>query len=125
MTEGWSNHFGQGGTWRCAAALALLMAGTLLAACSANLAELPSSAEQPPPPRYSFPGVHDMPPSRSNTTLSDTERQQAQQDLINVRNAVTHRAQQKARRAASETAAKKPVKPDRSTAQATGSDRSP
>jgi hypothetical protein len=75
-----------------------------------------------------YPGVHDMPPPRSNTTLTDTERQRAQQDLINVRDAVTNRAQQKTpnrQPAAADTSSKKPVKSDRPTTQATGGDRNP
>jgi hypothetical protein len=75
-----------------------------------------------------FPGVHDMPPPRSNTTLNDTERARAQEDLINVRDAVTNRAQQKPstrQPQAADASTKKPVKSDPAITQAAGSDRSP
>jgi hypothetical protein len=113
---------------RCAAASALLIAGILLSACSTNIGDARVPSTEPPSGGLPYPGVHDMPPPRSSTTLDDTERQRAQQDLINARDAVANRAQQKPPNRQSEAAdasSKKPVKTDRSTTQAPGSDRNP
>ncbi len=112
----------------CAAALALLTAGVLLSACSTNVGDAQKPGTELPSAHIPYPGVHDMPPPRSNSTLNATQQQQAQKDLINVRDAVTSRVQQKTANpqpGAADASNKKPVKPDLPTAQATGSDRNP
>jgi hypothetical protein len=124
----WLIRFGQGGTLRCAAASALLIAGVLLASCSTNVGDARAPGTDPPSALMPYPGVHDMPPPRSNTTLNDTERLRAQQDLINARDAVANRAQQKMPKRqpeAADASSKKPVKTNRPTTQAPGSDRNP
>jgi hypothetical protein len=108
--------------------LGLLIAGVLLSACSTNVGDARTPSAEPPSAHMPFPGVHDMPPPRSNTTLNDTERARAQEDLINVRDAVTNRAQQKPstrQPQAADASTKKPVKSDPAATQAAGSDRSP
>src|ERR1700730_9400134 len=125
MPGSWLIRLGQGGVFRWAAALALLIAALQHSACSTNVGDAPTQSTEPPSARMPYPGVHDMPPPRSNTTLNETERARAQQDLITARDAVTNRAQQKpANRqpGAADASKKKPVKSDRPTTQATGGD---
>ncbi len=64
-------------------AAALLLAASLLGGCSST-GGLP------------FPAVHDMPPERTDTTLTDAEQRKAQQDLLSARDSVESRAQQNA-----------------------------
>jgi hypothetical protein len=126
MQRNWLIRLGQQRTARCAAALTLLIAGVLLSACSTNVGDVKAPGPEVPSAGMSYPGVHDMPPPRSGTPLNATEQLQAEKDLINVRDAVTNRAQQKpSKPGAADASNKKPVKPDRPTAQATGSDRNP
>jgi hypothetical protein len=108
--------------------LALLIAGVLVSACSTNVGDERAPGPDVPSAHMAYPGVHDMPPPRSNTTLNATQQQQVQKDIINARDAVTNRAQQKPSNpqpGAAGVSNKKPVKPDQPTAQAGGSDRSP
>lgn len=80
---------GRGIARLCAGAV-LLLGPILLSGCSTNVGEM------------SFPAVHDMPPARPNTTLSDAEQKQAEQDLITARNGVEARAQQQSARTAAQ-----------------------
>jgi hypothetical protein len=69
-----------------AIAAALLLGAALLSGCSTRVGELP------------FPAVHDMPPARTNTTLSDDEQRKAEQDLLSARDSTEARAQENAKR---------------------------
>jgi hypothetical protein len=72
-----------------AAAFALL-----LAACTSTLSSLPpalggeppGTPERPAEPA-AYPAVHDMPPPRANTVLTEEEQKKAQADLTALRNA--------------------------------------
>lgn len=128
MPGNWLIHLGQGASAHCAAALAALIAGVLLSACSTNVGDAQTPSTEVPSAHIPYPGVHDMPPPRSNTTLNATEQVQAEKDLINVRDAVTNRAQKKPSNpqpGAGDASNKKPVKSDPPTTQATGGDRNP
>jgi hypothetical protein len=108
--------------------LALLIGGVLLSACSTNVGEARVPGPDVPSAHMAYPGVHDMPPPRSNTTLNATQQQQVEKDMINARDAVTNRAQQKPSNpqpGAAGAPNKKPANPDQPTAQPGGSDRSP
>jgi len=71
-----------------------------LAACSSVVGDLPSqlgglpagTPERPAaPPAY--PAVHDMPPPRTNTVLSEDERKRVEADLIAARERQAKQAQ--------------------------------
>jgi hypothetical protein len=83
---------------RAGAAALLLSAAALLPGCSASLiadhmpaavgglpSETPERSAVPPP----YPAVHDMPPQRSDTMLSDDQQKKLESDLIAARNRVT------------------------------------
>jgi hypothetical protein len=78
-------------------AAALLIAGApLISGCSsgAMLADhlptgvggLPEGAPQRPAAAPAYPAVHDMPPQRTNTRLSEDEQKKLEADLIAARN---------------------------------------
>jgi hypothetical protein len=71
--------------------LALALAASL-GACASTVADMPAQlgglpagtperAAQPP----AYPAVHDMPPARPNTVLTDEERKKAEADLVALR----------------------------------------
>ena len=75
---------------------AALMAGAVgLAGCSAGstigdhmpnaLGGLPEGAPQRPTKPSAFPAVHDMPPPRGSTVLTDAEQKKLEDDLIAAR----------------------------------------
>jgi hypothetical protein len=47
-----------------------------------SLGGLPEGAPQRPATPPAFPAVHDMPPSRADTALSETERKRLEADLV-------------------------------------------
>jgi hypothetical protein len=82
------------GVLRVGAGILLVCAAALISGCSASIVadHLPTAAgglpqeapERPatPPP---YPAVHDMPPPRAGTTLTDAEQKQLESDLIAAR----------------------------------------
>jgi len=77
--------------------VAALMAGALgLAGCSAGsmvgdhmptaLGGLPEGAPQRSTKPSAYPAVHDMPPPRGSTVLTDAEQKKLEDDLIAARN---------------------------------------
>jgi hypothetical protein len=84
--------------------LALMAAGAMLPACSSTPGEmlphamggLPANAPERPAAPGQFPAVHDMPPARANTVLSDEERRKAEQELLKARDLQPGRAKAKA-----------------------------
>ena len=48
---------------------------------------LPADAPQRPVEPAAFPAVHEMPPARMNTVLTDIEQQKLEDDLVAARNA--------------------------------------
>lgn len=46
---------------------------------------LPAAAPERPASTPAFPAVHDIPPPRTNTTLTELEQQRMEDELVNVR----------------------------------------
>jgi hypothetical protein len=75
------------------AALAGTVAALTLGGCSGSMIadHLPSAVGGLPegvpdrPPEQAYPAVHNMPPQRTTTTLSEAQRKQLQDDLVAVR----------------------------------------
>ena len=79
-------------------AVALLLAGgMILAGCSGSIIAdhmpsmaggLPEGAPQRPADPPAYPAVHDVPPARENTVLTDEEQKKLEDDLIKSRKRV-------------------------------------
>jgi hypothetical protein len=101
----------------------LLLTGLLLSACATGGADLAQTGSRPARATPGiFPAVHDMPPSRPNTTLNDAEQRQIQQELLTARDSQVVKAQQGVQPIEIEPP---PPAAARSTAQAAGSGRGP
>jgi hypothetical protein len=81
---------------RLKALAALALAGSLAACAStvgdrigdnlpASMGGLPAGAPARSAEPVAYPAVHDMPPARGNTVLTDDEVQQAEKDLVRAR----------------------------------------
>jgi hypothetical protein len=83
-------------TWprRALVAAGLLGAAMALAGCGSTIADhmptatggLPEGSPQRPAARAAYPAVHDMPPPRATTVLSDADAKKLEDDLIAARN---------------------------------------
>jgi hypothetical protein len=81
---------------RCAFAVALFAAAGFLGGCSAGstvadhlptaLGGLPEGTPQRPNTKSAYPAVHDMPPPRPTTVLTDAEQTKLESDLAAARN---------------------------------------
>jgi hypothetical protein len=80
---------------RRALAAAALVAGTvILAGCGSMIADhlpsaaggLPEATPQRPATPAAYPAVHDMPPPRATTVLTETEQRKLEDDLVATRN---------------------------------------
>jgi hypothetical protein len=81
---------------RRALAAALIVGGLVLAGCSAGsmvadhlpnaVGGLPEGTPQRPTTSTPYPAVHDMPPPRATTVLTDAETKKLESDLVAVRN---------------------------------------
>jgi hypothetical protein len=81
---------------RVAAAGVLACGAAMLAACStggaigdhmpAAIGGLPEAAPQRPATPAAYPAVHEMPPPRSSTVLTDAEQKKLEDDLVAARN---------------------------------------
>jgi hypothetical protein len=81
---------------RCALAAALAAGTLVLAGCSAGgmiadhlpnaVGGLPDGTPQRPTTSMSYQAVHDMPPPRATTVLTDAETRKLESDLIAARN---------------------------------------
>ena len=81
---------------RCAFAVALFAAASFLGGCSAGstvadhvptaLGGLPEGTPQRPKTTSAYPPVHDMPPPRATTVLTDAEQTKLESDLAAARN---------------------------------------
>ena len=86
----------RGGLLRVGAAALLLCGGAGLSGCSSMIGDhlpqaaggLPQDAPDRATVQPAYPAVHDMPPTRSASTLSDDERKRIEGDLIAARNRV-------------------------------------
>ena len=81
------------------AAAGLVMGALLIAGCSSTLSNLPSQVGGEPtgaPERaatpVAYPAVHDMPPPRTATVLTDAQRKQAEDELAAIRDRLNKRA---------------------------------
>lgn len=115
------------GVKRSLAALATL--GVLMGGCSAgpsilttapealpdSMGGLPADAPAAPKDPYKFPAVHDMPPARSDTPMSNDQLLKAEQDLQGARDRQVDKATRDQAEDASDftdpSAAAPPVKP--------------
>jgi hypothetical protein len=78
---------------RIAAMAAALCVACALGGCSSGMIDaiptplggLPEGAPQRPAMPVEFPAVHDMPPARVDTALSEAERKRLREDLISTR----------------------------------------
>ena len=80
---------------RCAFAIALFAAAGVLGGCSAGstvadhlptaLGGLPEGTPQRPKTTSAYPAVHDMPPPRATTVLTDAEQTKLEGDLAAAR----------------------------------------
>src|SRR6516225_10967313 len=87
---------------RVSAVLWLLAAAGLLSACSSSsrigdslppsLGGLPQNIPERPAVQPAYPAVHDMPPPRGDTTLSEAEKKNLKDDLIASRERAKLRA---------------------------------
>jgi len=81
---------------RCAFAVALFAAAGFLGGCSAGstvadhlptaLGGLPEGSPQRPTTSSAYPAVHDLPPARPTTVLTDAEQTKLESDLAAARN---------------------------------------
>src|SRR5262245_8888851 len=81
---------------RYALAAALVAVAVILAGCSAGstvadqlptaLGGLPGGTPQRPGTSRAYPAVHDMPPPRATTVLTDAETKKLESDLVAARN---------------------------------------
>ena len=81
---------------RHALAAALIAVAVILAGCSAGstvadhlptaLGGLPDGTPQRPGTSGAYPAVHDMPPPRATTVLTDAETKKLESDLVAARN---------------------------------------
>src|SRR5262245_61847180 len=81
---------------RLAVAAALIAGAGLLAGCSAGntvadylptaVGGMPEAAPQRPTRPSAYPAVHDLPPTRPTTVLTDAEQTKLESDLVAARN---------------------------------------
>jgi len=93
-------------TRRALAAAVLVGAAVILMGCStSNMGDnmpaaaggLPESTPQRPATPAAYPAVHDMPPPRATTVLTDAEQKKLEDDLIAARNRAEGKAAGSAR----------------------------
>jgi hypothetical protein len=75
-------------------AAALLASAVILTGCGSMIADrlptaaggLPEATPQRPATPAAYPAVHDMPPPRATTVLTETEQRKLEDDLVATRN---------------------------------------
>ena len=75
------------------ATMALLFSATMLTGCGSMIADhlptaaggLPEGVPDRPTRQTNFPAVHDLPPQRASTVLTDAEQKKLEDDLIAAR----------------------------------------
>jgi hypothetical protein len=99
-------------------AAAMVLVGAAVSGCSSHqmidnmpsaIGGLPEGAPQRPVDPPAYPAVHNMPPPRRDTPLSEAERKRLKDDLIATR----------------ERLAKRKAKPESTSSTSGGSDRNP
>ena len=104
----------------------------LLSACSSSnrigdslppsLGGMPAGMPERPAVQPDYPAVHDLPPPRADTTLSDAEKKSLKDDLIASRERAALRAGVKKADTAKPAAAKRPESSDSGNTQSAGAD---
>jgi hypothetical protein len=117
-----------------AGAILVAVAGFLSACSSSNrigeslpptLGGLPAGMPERPAVQPDYPAVHDLPPPRADTTLSDAEKKSLKDDLIASRERAALRAGVKKPERPNPAAAKKPDSPETGNTQSAGAARNP
>ena len=117
-----------------AAAMLIAVAGILSACSSSNrigdslppsLGGMPAGMPERPAVQPDYPAVHDLPPPRADTTLSDAEKKSLKDDLIASRERAALRAGVKKADTTKPTAAKKPDSSGSGSTQSAGAARDP
>jgi len=113
----------------------LCLLAMFLSACSSNsrigdslppsLGGLPVGMPERPAVQPDYPAVHDLPPPRADTTLSDAEKKSLKDDLIASRERAALRAGVKKPDTLKPATAKKPGSPDSGSTQSAGAARDP
>ena len=75
------------------ATMALVLSAMMLAGCGSTIADhlptaaggLPDGVPERPTKQTNFPAVHDLPPPRASTVLTDAEQKKLEDDLIAAR----------------------------------------
>jgi hypothetical protein len=75
------------------ATMALVLSAMMLAGCGSTIADhlptaaggLPDGVPERPTKQTNFPAVHDLPPPRGSTVLTDAEQKKLEDDLIAAR----------------------------------------
>jgi hypothetical protein len=114
---------------------ALCLLAMLLSACSSNsrigdslppsLGGLPAGMPERPAVQPDYPAVHDLPPPRADTTLSDAEKKSLKDDLIASRERAALRAGVKKPDTPKPATAKKPNPSGSGSTQSAGAARDP
>ena len=115
------------------AAAGLVSLAVLLSACSSNrigdslppsLGGLPAGVPERPAAQPDYPAVHDLPPPRADTTLSDAEKKSLKDELIASRERAALRGGVKKPESTKPAAAKGPDS-DSGNTQSAGAARNP
>jgi len=77
----------------CSATMAVVFSAMMLTGCGSIIADhlptaaggLPEDGPDRPTKQSSFPAVHDLPPPRASTVLTDAEQKKLEDDLIVAR----------------------------------------
>jgi len=67
------------------AALTGCAPGSMIDRIPGEIGGLPNAAPARPETPYEYPAVHDMPPDRASTPMTETEQVKLEKELINVR----------------------------------------
>lgn len=103
-----------------AAALAGCAPGSMIDRIPGEIGGLPAAAPARPETPYEYPAVHDMPPDRASTPMTEAEQVKLEKELINVRDRQEGRPPDKK----GAPTAKKPQK-DRQNSQTDGAKVNP
>jgi hypothetical protein len=90
-----------------------------------SLGGLPAGMPERPAVQPDYPAVHDLPPPRTDTTLSDAEKKSLKDELIASRERAALRAGVKKADRGKPAAAKKPDSSDSGSTQSAGAARNP
>lgn len=120
---------------RVLAIMCFLAAAGLLSSCSASriadslppsLGGLPEGVPERPAVQPEYPAVHDLPPPRADSTLSEAEKKSLKNELITTRErAVLRAGAKKTETTTKRASAKRPESSDSGNPQSAGTARNP